>query len=307
MKVTKRIHAIIGTVFLAIIIGGLVAVKLGNDAKVAKRSQRFALSITDADIAVLKPYKGFTAPGCDQVPFSVVVLSIEVYGIDTAASTVKLNTNFLPCGDFVGSFDDSDSFLSNNISFQIDATTFSYSAGQIMTSKASTAYLSGDVNNYPLDTFGSSFSIRGFFGSQRAPLPVIASIQGQPQGFSLKFDAQSSQNLTSASVELDIHRTQPVVVFAMLIMILMWIMSLLCATLAYSVWFFKEDHKIELPYLIFTIALLFAMPTVRNAMPNAPPIGVLADQMVTGWAMLLLSLSTISHFVNLLYHLINNS
>ncbi|KAJ3401271.1 hypothetical protein HDU80_006194 [Chytriomyces hyalinus] len=296
----RKLHMLVVSLFLATVIGGLIAIKIGNEQKTAKRKSKAFSSVTDT--ASLKPFSGRNPDSCDGIPFSIVSVFVEIYGVDFQNSLLKLSNTFLPCGTFISDFDSMDSFLSQNISFSVDAQTITFPAGQIMTSKLNSVYLNGDVNNYPLDQFDAVFNIRGRFGPANSDLPIQVVVYGAPLGYSLAVVTTANTQNTAVSVSITLRRTAPILGFAFIIMGLMWVMSLLAVAVAYFTWFIKKDRRSELPYIIFSVTLLFAMPTIRNAMPNAPPIGVLADQMVTGWAMLLLSLSVISHFVNVLYH-----
>ncbi|KAJ3076901.1 hypothetical protein HDU98_010997 [Podochytrium sp. JEL0797] len=207
-------------------------------------------------------------------------------------------------GKFVRSFDIFDSFLAQPITLTIGSQTVSFAAGSSMTNQTSTIFLDADANNYPLDTFSTGFNIRGFYTSNglKTPLPIIVKINGEPLGWNLGLTAFTLPDNTAARLTLTASRDPTTITFSILILALMWAMALLATFLAYSTWF-KPDQKLELPYLITSISLLFAMPTIRNAMPNAPAIGVLCDQMVLGWALMLLSLSVMSHFVNLMWNL----
>ncbi|KAJ3007545.1 UNVERIFIED_CONTAM: hypothetical protein HDU68_003464, partial [Siphonaria sp. JEL0065] len=179
-----------------------------------------------------------------------------------------------------------------------------------MTNQTSSIFLDSDANNYPLDKFSVTFTVRGFFNTSTAttsssakqPLPINVNIFGTPLGWSLQYTATALVDNTAALLTIYGARNPTTITFALLILGLMWTMSILAVFLAYATWF-KESKKLELPYLLITIALLFAIPTIRNAMPSVPAVGVLADQMVTGWALLLLSGSVVSHFVNLLWSL----
>ncbi|KAJ3247168.1 hypothetical protein HDU78_004975 [Chytriomyces hyalinus] len=101
-----------------------------------------------------------------------------------------------------------------------------------------------------------------------------------------------------AIVLAEISRNPTVITFATLIMIIMWFLALASVTFAGCLHMFEK--KVEGAYLAFTIALLFAMPGVRNSMPSAPPIGCLADQMVLVWVMVILAFCVLQYFIRLI-------
>ncbi|KAI8838184.1 hypothetical protein BJ741DRAFT_128461 [Chytriomyces cf. hyalinus JEL632] len=317
-------HTLFVVLFSTAIIGSLIGIKIGSQEKVttnalpepsvaslpnsnslethpqtATNRRKFSSSFVDNNS--LKTSTGTTPPVCADQRLDVVNIVVEVYNVNYAASQLQVSNSFLPCGSFVSRFDSFGSFTSTNMGISIDSTAIQFASGQAMTNKTTNVYIEGDANNYPLDTFSVSFNVRGTFGDAN-PLPIIVYAFGQPLGYTLQLQVIGNSDNTAASVIVTASRNPTTIAFALAIMLLMWIMSLLAIALAYAVWT-VPGKKVELPFIIFTVALLFAMPTVRTAMPNAPPIGVLADQMVTGWAMMLLSLAVISHFVNLLYHI----
>ncbi|KAI8615873.1 hypothetical protein BC830DRAFT_1168238 [Chytriomyces sp. MP71] len=319
-------HTLFVTLFLTLIIGSLIGIKVGNVEKTAHTRSKFGSSLVDNG-SILQT-AGSTPPVCADQGLDAVNIILEVYNVNYPNSQLQVSSSFIPCGEvlshslqsltlkfvgsmnlgaFVSSFDDFDSFIATNMSILVNADTFNFANGAVMSNKTSNIYIEGDANSYPLDTFTVTFNVRGTFGPNNQKLPIIVFLFGAPLGYSLNLNVAGTATNTAASLTVSAKRNPTTIAFALAIMLLMWAMSLLAIALAYSVWTIKKDKKVELPFIIFTVALLFAMPTIRNAMPNAPPIGVLADQMVTGWAMLLLSLSVISHFINLLYHVFKDA
>ncbi|KAJ3384560.1 hypothetical protein HDU84_002872 [Entophlyctis sp. JEL0112] len=313
-KTRLSVHTIAFLTLAVTIVVGLVAIKWGSVQKVqaltvegdeaaANKSTLVSSFIDNGSVAKTT---GQTPLACSEQGLDIVNVYIEVYGVQYSSSLIQLSTGFVPCGSFVAEFDAFDSFLSQDISLSVDTTTFTFSANHTMFNQTSTVYLEGDANDYPLDVFSVSFNVRGFYGASRTPLPISVNMFGNPSGYALSFDAQALHDNTAAGVSVSARRSVTVVAFALLIMMLMWLMSLLGAAVAYATWMLP-GAKLELPYIIFTVALLFAIPTIRNAMPNAPSIGVLMDQMCTGWALLLLSLAVVAHFVNLLLRLFSET
>ncbi|KAJ3247681.1 hypothetical protein HDU78_003487 [Chytriomyces hyalinus] len=291
-------HTLFVILFSTLVIGSLIGIKIGSEEKSAINRRKFSSSFVDNHS--LNVTSGPTPPVCADQRLDVVNIIVEAYNVNYGASQLQISNSFLPCGSFVSRFDSFGSFISSSMAITVDSTAIQFASGQTMANRTTSVYIQGDTNNYPLDTFSVSFNVRGTFDDGK-PLPIVVYAFGQPLGYSLQLEVFGNEDNTAASIIVTARRNPTTIAFALAIMLLMWVMSLLAIALAYAVWT-VPGKKVELPFIIFTVALLFAMPTVRNAMPNAPPIGVLADQMVTGWAMLLLSLAVISHFVNLLYH-----
>ncbi|KAJ3010336.1 UNVERIFIED_CONTAM: hypothetical protein HDU68_002179 [Siphonaria sp. JEL0065] len=91
------IHVVAIAFFSVVIIGGLIGLKLGNDIKTEYRKNRFAISIGN-DTTALPPFNGPQPAYCDGIPFSLVLVAVEVYSFDIANGQMKLATQFLPCG-----------------------------------------------------------------------------------------------------------------------------------------------------------------------------------------------------------------
>lgn len=83
--------------------------------------------------------------------------------------------------------------------------------------------------------------------------------------------------------------------YAMMILIIMWVLSLSTVLISAYVWFF--DMKIEGVLIAVTSSLLFSLPAMRNTQAAAPPIGCTLDtagffwnMALVGWSVFLLLL-----------------
>ncbi|ORY51435.1 hypothetical protein BCR33DRAFT_846234 [Rhizoclosmatium globosum] len=132
-------------------------------------------------------------------------------------------------------------------------------------------------------------------------IPMNLLLDGMPAGFSVSYDTVT---LTDADTHTEIYsvgnviRTQTCRTVAIFIAILMWSLCLACSPFTASMFVFNK--KAEGSYLGFHTALLFALPSIRNAMPLAPPIGSLIDQMVLVWNMMILALCVLCQFLRLI-------
>jgi hypothetical protein len=76
------------------------------------------------------------------------------------------------------------------------------------------------------------------------------------------------------------------------IMVVMWALAL--AAIAVVVNLVARRRRFEGAFTAFLAALLFAFPTVRNALPGIPPVGVLFDYAAFFWAEAIVALSLIA-------------
>ncbi|KAJ3242268.1 hypothetical protein HDU77_010794 [Chytriomyces hyalinus] len=157
----------------------------------------------------------------------------------------------------------------------------------------------GDFNFYPFDTLESIITVSATTGDNTT-LPVSLILTGIPNGYNVVYAADTPDGFEAVG-RADIGRNVTVRAFATLIMIIMWFLALASVTFAAGLQFYGK--KVEAPYVAFTIALLFAMPGIRNTMPSAPPIGCLADQMVLVWVMVILALCVLHYFIRLIINI----
>lgn len=92
-------------------------------------------------------------------------------------------------------------------------------------------------------------------------------------------------------MDIKITRSEPVVFFSTLVMIIMWLLAIITALMALRILF--SDRLPEIGLLGFLGALLFAFPAIRNAQPNVPPVGTLGDFLSFFWTELIVVVSLI--------------
>jgi hypothetical protein len=97
---------------------------------------------------------------------------------------------------------------------------------------------------------------------------------------------------TILQVMLHVDPTWAAVVFPVFIMAVMWALAL--AAIAVVVNLVARRRRFEGAFTAFLAALLFAFPTVRNALPGIPPVGVLFDYAAFFWAEVIVALALIA-------------
>src|SRR5437867_3046618 len=85
-----------------------------------------------------------------------------------------------------------------------------------------------------------------------------------------------------ASERLHIERVHSTVVYAVFVMLLMWLLAL--GGVGVGLTLGSKRRKWETGFATFLGALLFALPAIRNALPGAPPIGARFDFISFFWA-----------------------
>ncbi|ORY51410.1 hypothetical protein BCR33DRAFT_712470 [Rhizoclosmatium globosum] len=188
------------------------------------------------------------------------------------------------------------------ISLTVGSQILTFPAGRPLTPQTLTLVLDGDINTYPFDTLSIAFPVYGTYtvGGRAEALPISLFVDGMPTGFKISYDIYVDPEVTNTELYAtgSITRSATIQTIATFIAVLMWGLAIACSVYTASLFVFEK--KAEPPVLGFHIALLFAMPTVRNAMPLAPPVGCLIDQMVLVWVMMILAICVLCQFGKLI-------
>ncbi|KAJ3263597.1 hypothetical protein HDU77_010419 [Chytriomyces hyalinus] len=274
----KLLFATAAFLLIAAIVSGLSAIAVIGRKK-SERSQEYSVEsgdLDDPDVTIWLQPKSVDVLGG-------TIKYVAEFNLSTAASSKT----------YENSFYDSPAFALN---VSIGSETFVFKANQPMTQQTGSAPLLGDYNFYPFDNFTGVITASAISGPRGQPVKLSLVVGGIPNGFRIVYTP--FEFAEEAIVLAEISRNPTVITFATLIMIIMWFLALASVTFAGCLHMFEK--KVEGAYLAFTIALLFAMPGVRNSMPSAPPIGCLADQMVLVWVMVILAFCVLQYFIRLI-------
>jgi len=168
--------------------------------------------------------------------------------------------------------------------------------------------LSGDVNWYPFDAYTGQLSFYAFTGQSEGlcsdPLPILPAIFGSLQGFAVKSEvdpmAINGVNYSYVNVNFTARRTAVSIGFATLLFIVMWLLT--ASVVILTAWIWITGRRTELPVIVISMALLYALPNIRNGQPGIPPrAGIIADLVGYIWNVLLVSICVISLIVNYIY------
>ncbi len=82
-------------------------------------------------------------------------------------------------------------------------------------------------------------------------------------------------------IDVSATRSIPVKFFALVIIVIMWVLSIMALLLALKV--MKSGKLPEVGMLSWTAVMLFAFPAIRNAQPGVPPVGTASDFLSFFW------------------------
>lgn len=231
-----------------------------------------------------------------------VLLMLVNSGLDVTANTFKLNILCVP----LNSLNSVGSGLNDNV-LRVDAqflrpVNISISGSTLLQQKANSSLLqqdivlpfdSGDITMYPFDSYkyqmviqATSFNRNGV----RVDLPVFVSTDLFFPLFNAVATSETFDDLDARNIIFQFNRTTSTKVFSAFIMVLMWVLSSGMLTLATGIWI--RGRTVEPPTIAASLALLFAIPNVRNAQPSiSSSSGCVSDFLSFYWAMMLSSIA----------------
>ncbi|KAI8848041.1 hypothetical protein BC829DRAFT_394926 [Chytridium lagenaria] len=247
------------------------------------------------DIEAVLTEKGFIGEfykNC--ASYNYVIVEAKITNLDLVNGIYKIKLDFSPCGDFIDRSKVSvgkSLVLGMPLRISFDNKIYNFSAGTPMASQDfQTTFDAGDINNYPFDKYtAEDLYTEGTYNdpnssNRTTPVPIALYFNGALLTHHLK-DESTTNPPKGDIIRLDfnVSRSLTTIFFSTLVMVIMWVLSLLAFTLAVTLW--MRGRKVEPPTIAFSIALIFALPGIRNTQPGTPPIGCTADAVSFFWAM----------------------
>ncbi|ORY26450.1 hypothetical protein BCR33DRAFT_773791 [Rhizoclosmatium globosum] len=286
--------------FISIIVGGLTAISVSSKKSADGRMNYYVDSNANLTLASID----------DNTPITFAQIEAAMFSLDVLKNEAKLMLNFelfgaLNARNNNGSKPLQDTYSQSpyNINLTIGTQFFSFPANRPLISQPVTLIIGGEVNKYPFDTLYIGYVMYGSYalpGQVSQPLKINLIQDGLPTGYQVSYSAILDDDTDTEITAIgSITRTATIRTISVFFAFLMWGLAFSCAIYTASVYVFEK--KAEPPILGFHIALLFAMPAVRNAMPLAPPVGCLIDQMVLVWVMMILACCVLALFMKLIF------
>jgi len=228
-----------------------------------------------------------------------ILLEVVVMDVDPLRAVFKINTQVsLAPGVDPNSVGNATLLLGNYKPVRYDPRQSMYLDQDV------TVLATGDAAKYPFDKFRASIP----FAVTRTSVLADASAPSLNWGAvafgalqNLRFEAvyHTDPKSSIVHVELAVKRSPTTKGFAMFIVIIMWCLTLGAVLITFQIVF--RQREAMPPVISIMIALLFALPAVRNTQPAAPPIGTLLDTVSLIWNMMLVSLCAITLMVTWLW------
>jgi hypothetical protein len=234
-----------------------------------------------------------------------VQIDARLVSVDPIKGDLLTRLTFIPNGNLIG---EDGVTLSRDIYLDLNSTTgkteIIFKQGERMNPADVTIGLyDGYVMDYPFDSYsadllvGLSALADETEGEQQGyiAIPMAIDFFGALAGYKILAEQDTLNEIGYREIYVTISRSNSVLFFAIFNMAMQWLLAL-SALLAMYTWVIR-GRKIEVTMFGWMGALLFALIPLRNAMPNVPPFGALADYLAFFWAEFLVVISLIISLV----------
>ncbi|ORW92741.1 DUF4436 domain-containing protein [Mycobacterium szulgai] len=151
--------------------------------------------------------------------------------------------------------------------------------------------LSGDVANWPFDTYQSGpINVQLFSGSSQVPEPATVTLVDRLLGWKIEV-ARVDKSSAFAPYRLELYRSQSTAAFAVLILGVLIALAVLALFVAVQT--VRDRRKFQPPMTTWYAAMLFAVMPLRNALPDSPPFGSWMDVTIVLWVIVVLAISLV--------------
>ena len=228
--------------------------------------------------------------------FDGIVVQARVISVDTANKSVTVRIDPSPAGSYAAS--PNLAVLTKGVVLYTNTVNGSlahrYRTGDFMDPFEAVVPLEGDTSSYP-------------FHHLKVEIDALATTAGGVRsGELVRLRMHISSNLggyrispgsvvregTVMQFMLHVDPSWAAVLFPVFMMAVMWALAL--AGVAVVVSLVARRRRFEAAFSALLAALLFAFPTVRNALPGIPPVGVLFDYAAFFWAEAIVALALIA-------------
>jgi hypothetical protein len=177
-----------------------------------------------------------------------------------------------------------------------------YPAGQVPTPINLLVSTSGNVRDYPFDSYTariiSSVETRSSATSPWILVPVVVGAEGELGGWALSFSAPASAVVGGVDFRasdgyglqtLEARRALSTTALAIVLLLLMVLSAVMTAFVARAV--ALQRRRVEPSLAGWMGAMLFALVPLRNFLPGAPPLGSWIDVLIFFWVEIVIMLA----------------
>jgi hypothetical protein len=230
---------------------------------------------------------GFDGPG------SGIVTRIQPVSMNPNTNTLTVRLVFQGLGQ---DYFNSSERLNETVWVSVDGLAgtreFRFAQGSKLSQSVIELGAVGDESQYPFDSYLAEFSVSADIMARQSDgsfsvvgsVPVGIAGSGGIPGWDIAMSLPTGLGAETSRGELSLDRAFSTQIFALLILTAVTVLSVIAMVLAFFV--ATRRLAIEGVLLPWMASMLFALPILRNSMPNAPPIGIALDVYVFFWVLL---------------------
>jgi hypothetical protein len=236
---------------------------------------------------------GAGAPPADRIDVSAQIMSVS-----PVKDSLRVRFGFKPFGKYAA--DRFDRFATDVT--VIVATTDGYRSIRLAAGETAVAInkdidlADGSPNDYPYDQYTARIGISAFTRSGVSggslPVPAIVHYQEQLGNYAITPGLGPDSTHTSVDVRLHVRRSAAIVTFSSLMYAAMVLVSTTVVILTVLV--VLRRIEVDFSMMLWSGAMLFALPAVRNSLPDSPPLGIQSDFAIFMWAEFAVAISMVT-------------
>jgi hypothetical protein len=231
-------------------------------------------------------------------PADRVEVTAQIIGVSPVKDALQVRLGFEPFGKYAA---DRFGRFARDVTV-IVATADGYrpirlSAGEIPVSIDKDIELGdGSPKDYPFDRYTARLGISAFeqSGSSRASTPVTTVVHYEEDlgSYGIAPDLGPESTRAMIDVRLLIWRSAAIMTFSTMMYAAMVLVS--ASVLVFTVLVALGRVEPDFGMMLWSGAILFALPAVRNSLPDSPPLGIQADYYIFMWAETAVALSMVT-------------
>ena len=166
----------------------------------------------------------------------------------------------------------------------------SWPRGTTPTHFPATFDLTGDVTHWPFDHYQTGpITVELFAANSTVPLDLPVRFVDRLRGWQVIAAGPAGTTGRDAPRELTVHRSPATAAFAATMVIVLVLFGVLAVFVASQV--LRRRRRFQPAFMSWYAGMVFASISLRNALPDAPPIGWWIDVAVVLWVVLALAAS----------------
>lgn len=248
------------------------------------------LSICPEAANAQEPYS--PSPDSSPAPQGLVEVKMTAIGIDPLKNELETRLEFELKGIYKkGPTYPAQDLLMTVNGANIEDSEITFKEGKPMIFPALKFNLvKGKTNNYPFDRHIARVAIsidplpsirKKFAPFELKPVPLKFKFHADVPGFDITYKPLEEDSSIFIYIDVCTTRSLSVKFFALVIIVIMWVLSIMALLLALKV--MKSGKLPEIGMLSWTAVMLFAFPAIRNAQPGVPPVGTASDFLSFFW------------------------